>query len=118
MGHLMKKQTYVDFRATAWSRQGQGSNIDFRKSKLADGSELDREYIQPKPILFYKDIWHCRSVRKAKVLIRKLSFMEDVTVIEWKGPGTWVYVDYSLTSGTSHLLPGQDKDERKRLRGL
>lgn len=115
---MPKKQFYRDYRAAAWKKQGHDKYVDFRASTLKDGSPLDVPYLAPKPILFYKDVWHCPSLQDAKVLIRKLTFMEDIHHIELKG-SRWVYIDYTAPKGEaySHLLPGQPKDERKLLHG-
>lgn len=112
------KQFYRDFRAAAWDKQGHDHKVDFRASTMLDGSPLDGNYLAPKPILFYKDVWHCPSLQEAKVLIRKLTFMPDIHHIEMKC-GRWVYIDYTAPKegGYNHLLPGQPEDERKRLRG-
>lgn len=111
-----KPQLYKDYRAAMWEKQGRYSNVDLRASKLKDGSPLDKCYLAPKPILFYKDVWHCPDTHSAKVLIRKITFMKDVNLIEMKG--TWVYIDYAnpTNEAYSHLLPGQSQDDRKRLR--
>ena len=113
----LKPQLYKDYRAAMWDKQGRDTKVDFRASKMLDGSTLDGNYLNPKPILFYKDVWHCPDIQAAKVLIRKLTFMKDVRHIEMKG-GPWVYIDYAIPTkeAYNHLLPGQPEDDRKRLR--
>jgi hypothetical protein len=115
-----KKRTpgYLDFRKIQWqSRQAvldTGTKFSSHGSEWvdADGTRIQltaTEYVLvPKPVLFFKDEWHCGSVDMACALARHLLKFSEITDLQLKGRWLWV-----MFSGNDHLLPGQlVKDSR------
>lgn len=106
-------KTYLDFRAAHWEKQGRDANVNFRAATLASGKPLDGVYLQPKKILFYKDVWHCPDLKSAKKIAKQILEYGDVSYLELKGE-RWVFVDFR---GNIHELPGQETDKRENIKG-
>lgn len=107
-------KTYAEYRAIKWEEQDRDTKVDWHASTLKDGKPLDGVYLRPKKVLFFKDTWHCPDLKTAKKVARDILQYGDVHYLELKGE-RWVFVDYR--PDTHHELPGQEKDDRKRLRG-
>jgi hypothetical protein len=110
--------TYREFRALQWHAQGEGKTydkVDFGNSCMLDGKPLTAVALQPKPILFYKDVWHCPTPKDARRVARNILEFADVKLLELKH--TWVYVDFQLPPETDYMLPGQKADSRVNYRG-
>lgn len=108
-------RSYAKFRRFLWRQQGGAKPFDFRASKMADGSDLTNPTLQPKKNVFLKDIIHCPSLHSAKSVVRKLCGFNDVTYIELKG--TWVWIDYHSKHEGTHMLYGQEIDNREIYKG-
>jgi hypothetical protein len=110
--------TYHEYRAKRWDEINR-TDYDFHSSayKIPGGfhpQEEDDVVLNPKPHLFYKDVWHCGSSAKAREVVREVAQFPDVKTIELKS--RWVYVQWNH-QGVGHLLPGQPTEERGLLKG-
>lgn len=104
--------TYHEYRKKAWSKQDE--NVDFGNSTYKDGSPFTEPMLNPKPILFYKDTWHCASNNQARELTGHLAGFPDISFLELSG--RWVKVEWDHM-GEDHVLPGQKTEARQRYRG-
>ncbi len=115
---MPKFKTYHEYRAHMWATldrtdfnfHGSQFEKDGKVWKLAAGQVV----FQPKPILFFKDTWHCGDTDTAKRIIWEICRFPDLTHVELKGK--WVSADYTL-KGVDHILPGQAVDTRSKYRG-
>jgi len=112
-----KPKTYQAYRAQKWEEQGGGlsyEKVDFHGSHMrANGAELDRVYLEPKKILFFKDVWHCPSATEARKAAREILNYADISDVKWDR--RWVRVDFHQSG--EWQLPGQETDDRKNVRG-
>lgn len=105
---MSKIKTYHDLRRSQWESQPKDLNWHASDFKITA--------LQPKKILFYKDLWHCPDLEAAKTTARLILSYPDVTYLELKG-GRWIHVDYDEPPGSSYILPGQEEDKRKTYMG-
>lgn len=106
-------KTYFEYRKQQWTKQPK--DVDFGNSTMKGGAPLTKPMLNPKPILFYKDTWHCPDAKSARELLAHLCAFEDTTMLQWSA--LWVHVDFQLPPGQTHILPGQVVDTRQRYRG-
>ncbi len=110
--------TYHEYRENYWRDQGGAETykiVDFGNNTLKNGDPLNAVYLQPKKILFYKDIWHCPSPKIARDVAQRILGFGDIRNLELRG--SWVWVDHHVPSGGTHILEGQETDDRKIYRG-
>lgn len=107
----LRSKTYAAFRKRQWALQPK--DVDF--AGIGPGNPPKMPLLQPKPILFYKDVWHCPDAASAKRLVGFLVQYEDIVYIECETRN--VRVDFNTEPGGTHVLPGQKTDMRKQYRG-
>lgn len=110
--------SYHEYRAMWW-RLLDRTNFNFHGSRFEFEGQVrelrDNEFmLQPKPVLLFKDIWHCGSTRMARQLAREILKFDDVLLLELKRK--WVWVDYD-TTGKHFELPDQPVDPRRKYYG-
>lgn len=109
---------YHQYRAMWWSRIDR-TNFNYHSSRFESDGEVrylgpEQFILQPKKILFFKDVWHCGSVQLARNIALDILGFDDVRFLELKG--SWVYVDWNH-QGKDYLLPGQPVEDRTKISG-
>lgn len=105
--------TYHGYREQMW-RTLDRVNFNFHASRFEDDGkirplDLGQVVLNPKKSLMLKDIWHCGSKTKARMVVRHIAAYADVTYIEFRG--TWVWVEWDH-QGKDHKLPDQPEEAR------
>jgi len=102
-------RSYITFRSLVWESQNK-DDVDFR-ARTKDGEQFTQPHFEPRPILHFKDTWHCTDLQEAKNIARYLLRLPEVRELSLKGKTIWVQFSEDQTKKTkSSVLPGQKGD--------
>jgi len=102
-------RSYVKFRSLVWESQSR-DGVDFRAA-TKDGARFTQPHLEPKPIIHFKDTWHCADLKEAKDIARYLLRLPEVHELTVKWNTIWVQFSEDQTKKTkSSVLPGQMGD--------